>query len=372
METSISKYFSVMKDPRIERNRLYPLYEILLVGLCSIICGGEGFHDMVLYGKLKIELLRKISPFKNGIPSEDTFGRVFSLLDPKIFRGCFIEWVKDLQKRVGKCIRIAIDGKANRRTYSKTQEALHMVSAFAVEEGLVLCQEGRNGLGQEISCIEDILEILDLKNAIVTIDAIGCQKSITKRIIEKGGDYAVSLKDNQLTLKASVEEVFMGERKVRFTEENLFDVYETIEKGHGRIETRKCRAIGVKNLPIDVAEWVGIQSLVEIESTRDIKGKVSIEKRFYISSLPPRAKELASYIRGHWGIENKLHWLLDVVLKEDASRIRTKNGPKNLATLRHAALNLVKQDPAKGSFRGKLKQAGWNDDYLLKILSQNF
>lgn len=361
-----------MKDPRIERKKLYPLYEILLVGLCSIICGGEGFHDMVLYGKMKIDLLRKVSPFKNGIASEDTFGRVFSLLDPKAFRGCFIEWVKDLQKRTGKLLRIAIDGKTNRRTYSQTQEALHMVSAFAVEEGLVLCQEGQHGQGHEVGCIEDIVEILDLKNAVVTIDAIGCQKSITKRIIEKGGDYVVSLKDNQPTLRASVEEVFMGKRKVRFTDDNLFSAYETIEKEHGRIETRKYRAIGVKNLPIDVIEWAGIQSLVEIESTRDIKGKISSEKRLYITSLPPNAKELASYIRGHWGIENKLHWLLDVVLKEDASRIRTKNGPKNLATLRHVAVNLVKQDPAKGSFRGKLKQAGWNDAYLFKVLSQKF
>lgn len=366
METSVSKFFAKVQDPRIERKKLYPLEEILLVALCCIISGGEGFEDMKLYGQEKLDFLRKFYPFKNGIASEDTFSRVFQLICPNTFVDCFVKWVKDFQSRIKG--GIAIDGKSSRRTRSQNQKALHMVSAWAHQEGLVLAQQAVSDKSNEITAIPYLLDVLDIKGNVVTIDAMGCQKEIAKQIVQKGGDYVLSLKGNQGNLEKSVQEVFSGEKKARFVE-SICTEYETIEKGHGRIESRHYKAIDVKNLPIDIADWKGIESIVEVKAIREIKEKKEEETRYYISSLEADAQKLAGYIRGHWGIENSLHWVLDVTLNEDQSRIRAGHAAKNLAVMRHTAINLIKLDSSKGSVRGKRKRAGWTDTYLEHLLN---
>jgi predicted transposase YbfD/YdcC len=369
METSISIFFSAITDPRIERKKLYPLEEILLIGLCSIISGGEGFADMRLYGEEKIEVLKQLCPFENGIASEDTFARVFSLLDPSIFRDCFAIWVQSIIKRTGKTI--AIDGKTARRTKFKNQQALHTVTAWADAEGLVLAQKPVEGKSNEIVAIKELLEVLDLKGSVITIDAMGCQKAITKRVVERDGDYVLALKDNQRKLSHEVKEVFSGNREIPFGE-TKFDVFKSTEKGHGRFEQRTCRVIDVTNLPIDTGEWTGIKSLVEITSIREIGEKKSEGKRYFISSLEEGAEAISRYVRSHWGIENRLHWVLDVVFREDDSRIHQRNAAENVAVLRHLAMNLVRQDPGKRSLRGKRKKAAWSDNYLMALLRADF
>lgn len=369
METSISKFFAEIKDPRIQRKKLYPLNEILLVALCCIVSGGEGFEDMELYGTEKLDFLRKFYPFENGIASADTFGRVFQLISPELFSECFIKWVKDFKNRTHKTI--AIDGKLARRTSSEKQKALHLVSAWSHEEGLVLAQQPVSDKSNEITAIPYLLEVLDLKGTTVTIDSMGCQKEIAKQIIEKEGDYVLGLKGNQEKLQSDVKEVFSGKKKARFIQ-SVCTEHQTIEKDHGRLECRYYKAISVENLPINVAEWSGIKSIIEVRSTREIKGKQTEETRYYISSLKPDAKKIGKCIRGHWGVENGLHWVLDVVFNEDQSRIRTKNAAKNLAYMKHTSLNIIKLDPQKGSIRKKRKKAGWTNSYMEELLASNF
>lgn len=369
METSVSKFFAKVHDPRIERKKLYPLEEILLVALCCIISGGEGFEDMKLYGEEKLDFLRKFYPFENGIASEDTFSRVFQLICPKTFSNCFTEWIKDFQSRSEQ--GIAIDGKLARRSSSDKQKALHMVSAWAHEEGLVLAQQPVGDKSNEITAIPHLLEVLDIKGSVITIDAMGCQKEIAQQVIEKKGHYILSLKGNQGSLEKNVKDVFSGKKKARFIESVCTD-YQTVEKAHGRIESRHVKAIGIENLPIDVAEWKGIKSIVEVRATREIKEKKSEETRYYISSLEADAEKLGRYIRGHWGIENSLHWVLDVTFNEDQSRIRAGHSSKNLAIVRHTGINLIKLDSSKGSIRGKRKRAGWNNDYTERLLNLKF
>jgi predicted transposase YbfD/YdcC len=366
METSVSKFFGEVKDPRIERKKLYPLEEILLVALCCIISGGEGFDDMKLYGEEKLDFLRKFYPFANGIASEDTFSRVFQLICPDTFTRCFAEWMKDLQSRSKKAI--AIDGKLARRSSSEKQKALHMVSAFAHEEGLVLAQQPVDDKSNEITAIPYLLEVLEVKGNVLTIDAMGCQKEIAKTIIEKEGDYVLSLKGNQGNLEKDVKAVFSGTKKARFIK-SVITEHKTVEKDHGRIECRHYKAIAIENIPINISDWAGIKSIVEVHATREIKDEKSEETRYYISSLKANAKELGQYIRGHWSIENSLHWTLDVTFNEDQSRIRTGNAPKNLSVIKHASFNLLKLDDSKGSVRGKRKRAGWSDAYMEQLLN---
>lgn len=369
METSITKFFAKVKDPRIERKKLYPLEEILLVALCCIVSGGEGFDDMRFYGEEKLEFLRKFYPFKNGIASEDTFSRVFQLICPVAFSEAFAQWILDFQSRSNG--GIAIDGKLARRSSSEKQKALHMVSAWAHEEGLVLAQRSVADKSNEITAIPALLEMLELKGNVVTIDAMGCQKQIANQIIEKKGDYIFSLKGNQGSLEENVRSVFAGTKKARFVE-SICSEYETIEKAHGRIECRHYKAIAVDHLPINIDDWAGIKSIVAVNATREIKDKRSEETRYYISSLEADAEKIGKYIRGHWGIENKLHWVLDMTFNEDQSRIRSKHAQKNLAIVRHAAINLIKLDESKGSIKRKRKKAGWTNSYMEHLINLKF
>ncbi|MGA0164612.1 MAG: ISAs1 family transposase [Bdellovibrionota bacterium] len=316
-----------------------------------------------------MSFLGKILPFKSGIPSDDTFARVFSLLNPTLFRACFADWVQNIIERSGKSI--AIDGKSLRRSRSKNQPELHMVSAWADESGFILAQKSVEDKSNEIMAIKDLLEILDLRDCLVTIDALGGQKGIAKKVIEQGGDYVLALKDNQKSLNKAVQEVFSGKRKVAIMQ-TVFDEYEESEKGHGRFEKRSCRVINVTHLPVDIAGWADLKSLIEVTRVRGIGEEASSQKHYYISSLEEGAQAMSRYIRNHWGIENKAHWVLDVVFREDDSRIRTRHAAENMAILRHVSMNLIRKDPGKGSLGGKRKKAGWSNDYLLTLIHSNF
>lgn len=365
MKTSISHFFSKINDPRTGNRKLYPLEEILLVALCSIISGGEGFDDMVEFGENKLKFLRQFYSFEEGIPTYHTFRRVFMILEPEPFKACFIEWVKSLQQKKAK--NIAIDGKLARRTASDTRSALYLVSAWASDQGLVLAQKRVEDKSNEIKAIPELLELLDIENCVISIDAMGCQKSIAQKVIDGKGDYVFGLKGNHKTLSQEVKEVFSGTRQVRFLETQKSH-FTSLNKGHGRLETRAYTAISVENLPINIKEWAGLKSVIEVVSTREIKGKTSQDARYYISSLEANAEKIGKYIRSHWGIENSLHWVMDVVFNEDQSRIRSGYADENLAMIRHISLNLVKQDPVKKSIRMKRRRAGLNEDYLLQLI----
>jgi predicted transposase YbfD/YdcC len=372
--SSFESYFGVLKDPRIERTKFYPLSEILFVVLSGSICGAESWRDFVLFGKEKLDFMRQYYPFENGIPSKNTFARVLAALDTEAFKLRFVEWVKSLQKILHDVI--AIDGKTICNSLDKAfgTSAIHMVSAFATTARLVLAQQRVDEKSNEITAIPKLLELLDLKGQIVTIDAMGTQKSIAKQIIDKGGDYILALKGNQGSLNEDVRLFLETElKKNSFTA--LEDSYEDVDKGHGRIEVRKCIVSGEVNWLNQKEQWAGLKTIAMIEETQEIKGKKSIEHRFFISSLPADAKQIASAVRAHWLVENGLHWTLDVVFNEDRSRVRKDNAGENMAIIRHITLNMLNN--AKKSFKNVAlkalrKKAGWGNETLTSILNQNF
>jgi len=368
-------YFAEVRDPRINRKKLYPLDEVLFASLCGVICGAEGWKDLELFCNSKIDFLKKYLPFKNGIPSNDTFARVFWLLNPKQFKECFMRWVSYLQEKIPKLV--ALDGKKIRRSFDKAKDkkALHMISAFATESNIVLGQEKVNCKSNEITAIPKLLELLDLKGSLVTIDAMGCQREIAKKIKDQDADYILALKDNQ--------GVFHDEVKTFFTEEikNNFEgvecnFYEDFDKAHRRIEIRKCWSTEDIEWITNLKRWKGLKSISMIESTRIIDNQKTTEIRFYISSISANAKKISWAVRSHWRIENSLHWILDVTFNEDNSRIRRKNAPENMTIVRHAALNLLRKfqetTEQKISIRGLRKKAGWDNKTLESLILQQF
>jgi predicted transposase YbfD/YdcC len=378
MENGLSRgfetYFTQLKDPRIERKKLYPLMEILFVVLCGTICGAESWRDFVLFGKEKINFLRKYFPFANEIPSKDTFARLFAELDPEAFKVCFIEWVKSLQKALEDII--AIDGKTLCNSIDELNDmpAIHMVSAFATEARLVLAQQKVDEKSNEITAIPLLLDLLSLKGNIVTIDAMGCQRAIAEKIHEKEADYILALKGNQGTLNDDVK-LFLETEVVKESRSAIEDQYEEADKGHGRIETRKCIVTSQIDWLEQKSKWPGINTIAMIEERRQIGEKISVERRFFISSLPANAKQIALAVRKHWLVENALHWTLDVVFNEDNSRVRKKNAGQNMALIRHIVFNMLSN--AKKSFKdvglkALRKKAAWGDTTLEFILGQNF
>lgn len=366
--------FSNLKDPRISRKKLYPLTEVLFVVLCGAICGAESWRDHVLFGKEKLDFLREHFPFANGIPSKNTFARVFGLLDPECFKACFIDCVKSLQTALSGVI--AIDGKTLRGSFdaASSSAAIHMVSAFATEARLVLAQQKVDDKSNEITAIPKLLDLLSLEGQIVMIDAMGCQTAIAEKIIDKGGDYVLALKGNQGTLSQDVE-LFLNAEVAKKASKAIEDRYEDVDCGHGRIETRTCFISGQVDWLIQKEKWKSLRSIAMIEERREVGEKVSLEKRFFISSLPANAQKLASAVRAHWGVENCLHWTLDLVINEDASRIRKDNAPENMALVRHIVLNMLNK--AKTAFKdvgikALRKKAGWGNDTLRFILTQSF
>jgi predicted transposase YbfD/YdcC len=367
--------FEELEDPRIERKKLYPLKEILLVVLSGTICGVESWRDLVLFGQEKLEFLREYMPFKNGIPCKNTFSRVISALDPKKFRDCFIEWTKTLPRDEKEVI--AIDGKTlcNSDNAKTSTPAIHVVSAFATGSRLVLAQEKVEEKSNEITAIPQLLELLDVKNQTITLDAMGCQKDIAKKIREKEADYVLALKGNQGALNNDVR-LFLETEISKEKSTAISDTHIDTTKGHGRIETRKCVVSNDIKWLTQKDEWQDLQTLIMIEETRQTATKTSTERRFFISSLPANAHKIAHAVRSHWAIENALHWMLDVVFNEDNCRVRTGHGAQNMSLVRHFTLNMLRK--AKPSFKKDTslkalrKLAGWGNNHLRFILSQVF
>lgn len=365
------EHFQSLEDPRCSHLIEHRLLDIMGLTLCAVICGADSWVDIAAYGRAKEAWLRGFLSLPNGIPSHDTIARLFAALDSNAFQRCFVEWVKAVAQ-LGSGEQIAIDGKTLRHSYDRggSKGAIHMVSAWANAQRLVLAQVKVDEKSNEITAIPELLKALDLQGCLVTIDAMGTQTAIAEQIIEGGGDYILSLKGNQGNIHEDVEQVFTWARQQAF-KDLPHEFHQTITPGHGRIDIRRHWLLdGVEHL-IDAERWVGLKRVGLVESERRILGHPpAIEKRYYLVSLDGDVQRFAQAVRGHWGIENQLHWVLDVAFQEDASRIRKDHAPANLAVVRHIALNLLRQDSsAKGGIKAKRLQAGWNNDYLTRLLS---
>lgn len=360
---SFLDHFEDFPDHRIDRKKLYTVQEILIVALCGTICGCEGWEDLEDYGKTKLAFLKRFAPFENGAPSDDTLRRFFRAVDPQEFKKRFVRWTESLCSVLGKVI--AIDGKTARRSFDKHEDLkpLHMVSAFVSEARIVLGQQKTGEKSNEITAIPELLEWLDVRGAIVTIDAMGCQKAIAEKIVDKGGDYIFGLKGNQGNLNDDV--------RVFFEKTDGLSSFQDKDWGHGRAETRTCYASNdVRWLIERNPGWKGLSTIIMIESEREEKGEKSFERRFYISSHHADPEKLLRAIRLHWGVENTLHWILDMSFGEDQSRIRKGNAPENMAIIRHTALNMLQQVKQKRqSIKRLRKLAGWENSVLERILS---
>jgi len=369
--TDFFAHFSILPDPRVERTKKHRLIDLLFIAVCTIICGGESFTDMQDFGEAKEEWLRKFLELPHGIPSHDTFGRVFSLLDPKLFGECLLRWSAALHTATRGEV-IALDGKTLRHSFDAAtgQAALHLVSAWASENGIALGPLKVDGKSNEITALPELLKLLDVKGCVVTMDAMGCQKDLAKQVIEQGGDYVFRLKGNQGSLHEETQYFFEEAQQMKFA--NVpYRYHQTVEKDHGRLETRRCWMVEETAIQwLDKQDqWPGLASIAAIEAQRRLGKKTTKETRYFISSLTGSAKQLAEAARKHWGIENSLFWVLDVTMNEDGSRIRKDHAPENMALLRRLALNLIKKaKPAKKSVRGSIKRAGWDNSFLEVIL----
>jgi predicted transposase YbfD/YdcC len=371
---SFESHFGKLKDPRINRKKLYPLVEILFVILCGSICGAESWRDFVIFGKEKLDFLKEYYCFKHGIPSKNTFSRLFAALDPEEFKICFVEWVKTFQVLLKGVI--AIDGKTLCNSFDKAAgcSAIHMVSAFATEARLILAQQKVDQKSNEITAIPKLLKLIDLKGQIVTIDAMGTQKAIAKQIIEQEGNYVLALKGNQGHLNEDVR-LFLETEVKKPNSLAIKTQQEEFDKGHGRIERRTCIVSDQIDWLDQKEQWVGLKSIAMIEEIQECNGKKSEERRFFISSLPADAKQIASAVRSHWLIENGLHWTLDVIFNEDQSRVRKDHAGENMAIIRHITLNMLnnaKKQIKNIGISGLRKKAGWGNQTLNLILNQNF
>jgi predicted transposase YbfD/YdcC len=363
---SLLAHFQTLEDPRLERSRLHLLIDIIALTICAVICGADSWVEVQKYGDAKYDWLKGFLRLPNGIPSHDTFGRVFAALAPEQFRACFADWVSSIAGQLG-LKHIAIDGKTLRGSQDrgKGKSALHLISAWAVENHLTLGQEAVDSKSNEITAIPRLLAMLDLHGALVTIDAMGCQKEIAKQVVEQGGDYVLTVKENQPKLYEQIE---------RLEEAALEDEYAgcssccTQEQSHGRQELRACWVLSDLDVLQERAKWPGLQSVIVVVRERTAGAKNTCEKHYYISSRKMSAEQFLKVIRGHWGIENSLHWTLDVTFDEDRSRVRKDHGPENLALLRRMAVSMLKAEGSKGSIRGKRLIAGWNNDFMEKVL----
>lgn len=357
------KYFAELTDPRVERNREHLLEEILLIAIAAVLSGAESWNDIALYGEDKREWLETFLTLPGGIPSHDTFNRVFAALDPEEMERGFMAWVSSISKLTAGEV-VAIDGKTLRGTCEVGKKKLvHMVSAWAEGNGLVLGQRKVDEKSNEITAIPKLLAALELAGAVVTIDAMGCQRAIAETIIDKKADYILAVKENQQLLLADIKDSF------RMLAAEAVD--EQIDCGHGRVETRKCSVLADLSLLEKPSEWAALKGLVRIKAERYHKasGKTETEIRYYITSLAPDAARLNRCIRQHWGIENKLHWVLDVGFGEDLDRKRAGYAAQNFSLLNRIALNLLKQEQSlKRGVKGKRLKAAWNHAYLLKLL----
>lgn len=357
--------FGQIEDPRRDLTKLHQLNDILLIGVISVICGADSWNEMELYAQEKEDFLRTFLDLPNGIPSHDTFNRVFSAIDSTQFEACFIEWTQSIAKLLPKEV-IAIDGKTIKGAKSKGNKSpIHMVSAFANENNLVLGQVKTNEKSNEITAIPKLLELLSIEDTVVTIDAMGCQTAIASAIINKGADYILAVKGNQPQLLEDIKDEF------RFAKTNKTTLNQTLD--HGRIETRKCSIISDFEFIAQDIPWSNLSTIIKIESTREFKNSDKPKEkatRYYISSLTANPEDFQNAIRSHWSIENKLHWMLDVAFSEDASRKRIGNASQNFSILNKIALNMLKKDTnAKVGVKSRRLKAAISNKYLLKIIN---
>jgi predicted transposase YbfD/YdcC len=375
---SLITHFQDLLDPRVNRTKEHELIDILVIAVCTLLCGGESFNDMEDFGHAKHQWFKSFLTLRHGIPSHDTFNRLFAALAPPPFLECFLRWTQSLRQAVTQEI-VALDGKALRRAVSGDQSIKYVVSAWAQSNGLVLGQLKVADKSNEITALPALLRVLELAGCIVTIDAMGCQKTIAKEIIEADADYVLALKGNQETVheevKTFLDAALLERAAPRPVGAKLsagaatLAVLETVGKDHGRIETRRYYQSAELDWFADRAKWEGLRSVGLVEAKREVGGKTTVERRYYLSSLPLGVETFARAVRGHWSVENKLHWVLDVQMREDQSRARVGHAAENLATLRRLALNLLQREKTKKrGIKGKQLNAGWDHAYLLRLL----
>lgn len=374
---SLVNYFSIIPDPRINRRKKYLLVEILLSSVCAVLCGAESFVEIAMYAEQMEQWLKdKIGlSLENGIPSHDTYRRIFELVDPDVFRRAFIDWAESVRV-IATGENISIDGKALRATRKGTKEhsAIYIVSAWASESGISLGQMKCHEKSNEITVLPPLLDLLNIKGSTVTIDAVGCQTKVVDKIREKGGDYVLSVKANQKTLAKNVKNIFT-QLDLQSPSEKRASNYTSTEKNHGRFEERiyealsdeDARELGLLNT---MAPWKDLNSITRVVSNRSVGSrKAKTTTRYYMSSLTSDAETIAKVIRSHWNVENKLHWSLDVTFREDQSTIRTGHAAENFSLIRRLVLNLLKLDKSKHSIRGKRKLCGWDPEFAFQALA---
>ena len=374
--TSIEVYFGSLADPRVERTRAHRLTDLLTIALCAILCGANDWVAVETFGQAKEAWLRTFLALPGGIPSHDTFGRVFARLDPTALQHCFVAWVQAVVGELPAQV-VAIDGKTSRGSAdrSRGQAALHLVSAWATASGLVLGQEATDAKSDEITAIPHLLRLLALEGCVVTIDAMGCQRTIAAQLHEQGADYVLALKGNQPTLHATVVAAFAAARATspgpwQPVEQ---DAAQTLDAAHGRVERRRVTALSDPDLLAcldPTGAWPGLRSVIEVQAERRSGAPTPNERRYYLSSLPPDAARLGQAIRAHWGVETRLHWVLDVQFREDASTVRVGDGAHTFTVLRQLALNLIRQErTGRGSIASKRFRAALDDTYLARVLA---
>lgn len=368
----MQQHFITITDPRRD-NRSHLLIDIIMIAICATIAGAEGWIEIARFGQLKEAWFRKFLSLPNGMPSHDTIGRVFSMLDPEQFQLSFTSWIRSCVTLTNGQI-IAIDGKTNRHTFGKDTKPLHLVSAWATANGVALGSVATDVKSNEITAIPELLKLLDISGCVITTDAMGCQADIAADIVNQGGDYLLAVKGNQGLLYQDIKTVF-NHPDLQETWGDQLKTNTTEDRDHGRIELRSCVVLSGDDVIAKLrhkGNWLNLNTIVKVTADRTIvsTGEVTSFSRYYISSLKdPSAEYCQQAIRQHWGIENSLHWVLDMSFREDESRIRTDHGPQNMAVLRHIALNLIKLDKdRKVGVKASIKKAGWDERYLEKLL----
>jgi predicted transposase YbfD/YdcC len=366
--TSFLCHFSDLPDPRQAVKVVYPLDEVLLLALLAVLAGAETFVDIARFGDKKLDLLRRFRPFRDGTPPHDRIGDIFAALDAEHFQRCFVAWVASVTG-VPEGV-IAIDGKTVRRSGHKRggKAPIHMVSAFVARQRLVLGQVKVAEKSNEIIAIPKLLSMLAIEGAIVTIDAMGCQRDIAQKIVDKKADYVLALKGNQGSLREDVE-ILVAEQKAKGFADTKISQDTTTDGDHDRIETRTTTVIHDVEWLRERHDWPGLNAVVMVESSREISGKIEQETRFYLTSLVMLAALLGPVVRSHWAIENSLHWVMDMVFRDDECRVRTDHAPANFTTIKHMAHNLLRKASTKDSLRLRRKVAAWDDDFLASLIA---